>query len=81
MSASSSLPARCTAAFILPAATPPCDECASSMMMPKFLPDMSPIVPQMNGNFWIVVMTMRLPFSMAVLRSCELSAWATMFAE
>ena len=69
------------AAFIFPAAMPPWDECASSMMIPKFLPDMSPIVPQMNGNFCIVVMTMRLPFSMAVLRSFELSACATIPAE
>ena len=60
------------------AARPPWLEWASSMMMANLRPRCSlPMASRMNGNFWTVVMTIRLPSWSRVRRLLELLAWPT----
>ena len=63
--------------FILAEVRPFCPECASSMTMANFLSfAKSPLSATMYGNFSIVVTMIRLPSSMADLRSLACSAHA-----
>ena len=66
------------------AVSPLCDECASSTMTAKRFPTVSMVTPEpccssvesaceMKGNFWIVVMTMGVPWDSA-LASCFVSS-------
>ena len=58
---------------------PPWLEWASSMMMANLRPRCSlPMASRMNGNFWTVVMTIRLPSWSSRRRCPEVSAWPTM---
>ena len=50
------------------------------MIIAKLWFDTSAIASQMNGNFWIVVMMMRLLFSMASFKSFDESACAIIFS-